>query len=147
MGLFSRMLLFFMLLAIGEYAVGIQTPALALINGNANMNSQFGYNATTSQQGSWWSSSLNLVSNNGGALAIIGVGLLVTVFAGFGFILPILVFVPVAVFFLAFVTYPQSLINASGMPTELTLLANLFYAVLNVLFIYSLITWLKGQDG
>jgi hypothetical protein len=141
------MLLFFMLLAIGEYSVGIQTPANTLMGGNANMTSTFGYNNTNGQQGSWWSSSLNLVSNNGGTLVIIGVGILVMVFAGFGFILPILVFVPVAVFFLAFVTYPQSLIYAPGMPSEVTLLANLFYVVLNVLFIYSLITWLKGQDG
>jgi hypothetical protein len=146
MGLFSRMLLFFMLLAIGEYAIGIQTPATSLLSGNAGLNAQFGYNATNQTQGSWWSSSLGLISSNGGVLTIIGVGILVMVFAGFGFILPTLVYIPVAVFFLAFVTYPQSLIYAPGMPSQVTLLCNLFYAVLNVLFVYALISWLKGQE-
>lgn len=146
MGLFSRMLLFFMLLAIGEFAVGIQPPATALLSGNSNMTAQFGYDAATQTQGSWWKSTLGLLDQYSAILALVGVGLLVSIFAGFGNLLPVLVFVPVAVFFLAFVTYPQSLINAPGMPAEITFLCNLFYAVLNVLFVYALISWLKGQE-
>jgi hypothetical protein len=152
MGLFSRMLLFFMLLAIGEFVVGVQTPATSLFSGNANITSQFGYNATNSTdgtpgvQGSWWDNSLGIVSDNSGVLTIIGIALIVTLFSGFGNLLPILVFVPVAVFFLTFVTYPQSIINAPGMPVEIRTFLNLFYIVLNILFIYSLISWLKGQE-
>ena len=146
MALFSRLLLFFCLLAIGEYALGVTTPATALIAGNNQLNSQYGYNATTQTTGSWWSNSLGIISNNGGTYAIIGVALVVVAAAGFGFVLPILIFIPVAIFFLTVVTYPQSLINAPGMPTSITFLLNLLYAVLNILFVYSLITWIRQME-
>lgn len=136
MSLFTRLLMFYCIFAIGEYAIGIETPAATLLNGGyAGFISSF-----ANAGGVFWIAF--------GAVAVAGVIAGAGLIGGssMGSVMPIVLFAPFAVAFLTFITYPSTLFNSTAVPVEIQPLIQFFYTMLNILMVYALISWLKGNE-
>lgn len=158
--------MFYIVFAIGEYALGMATPATDLLSpGDPNIHtcgstgygsigtlpcgcgndhtSPCGYasllNTFGSSDGWWFTASIAAVAGIIAALSIASLGQI-------GYTMPILIFVPFAAFFLTIVSYPSAILNGTGTPNEVRTLFGFIYTALSILFIYSLVSWVKGNE-
>jgi hypothetical protein len=132
MGLFANILILYLCVAVGFYAFGISTPASAILVGGGdllkgNLMLTFGGQA------------VNLLS-----VAAVA-ALIVVSMTGGGFSLPLVIGVALAATLLTLFTYPFGVINSVGTPPEVIGLLQAFAYVLQFLFIFSMVNWIKGS--
>lgn len=136
MALFTKMLVLFVCLAFAFAVFGIGTPATSAFgkiqNATYNKTSNAGMIPTIT----------NTLDNINGITAVAIVASVI--FSG-GSITAIL-FAATAIFFVSYFAFPSDLLGAAGFPPELSLLVTFFYLIMEILFAFSLISWLKGND-
>lgn len=128
MGLFTNLLILYLCMAVGLFAFGIETPASSILAGG----------------GSVLSNNLQLLGVN--LLSVAAIAALITVsMAGGGFSIPIIIGVALAASLLTLFSYPFGIINAAGTPDEIRGLLTAFAYLLQFLFVFSMINWIKGS--
>jgi len=131
LSLFSKMLIFYLVVAIGLYSFGVGTPFTAFLSGEEDLLSFIGDSGT------------GFIINLGVAVAAAGIAASLLQASS---LIPVLLLAAFASFFLTFLTYPQSLIEAVGTPEELRLLLNGVFVLFNLLFVIGLVSFLFGRN-
>jgi hypothetical protein len=130
MSLFSKLVIFYAVFAIGLMSFGIPTPFNAFISGSGDLTDFVG------------NSSTGFIA---GIAAATVAGIAVSILGGFAAV-SFVIFAAFAAFFLTFLTFPASLTGAAGLPTEFANLLQGFVVLLNIVFTIALVSWLKGNE-
>ncbi len=128
MTLFTRTLLLFACLAVALAALGIPTMFSKIVDGTASFQSLV-------------DSFLNFRLLSVVAAAIVAS----SIFVGGG-VAPILIFVPIIAVFTTLFTFPQEIFSSGGLPSELNVIVQGIYSLLQIVFIVACVGWLKGNE-